>query len=44
MRARHLLLPLAFGLLLSACRKETELVPDNQPPDYDGVPTVITQN
>lgn len=44
MRARHLLLALGLGLLLSACRKETELVPDNQPPDYDGVPTVITQN
>lgn len=28
----------------AGCQKETELVRDNQAPDYAGVPTVITQN
>ncbi|MBK6776805.1 MAG: hypothetical protein IPG74_13535 [Flavobacteriales bacterium] len=28
----------------TGCKKETELIPGNQAPDYAGVPTVITQN
>lgn len=36
---------LSFALLAAtACKKETELIPGNQAPDYSGVPTVITQN
>lgn len=35
---------LAIGVLIIACKKETEIVPDNQPPDYNGVATVITEN
>lgn len=37
-------LVLAALLGNAGCKKETELVPDNQAPDYNGVPTVITQN
>ncbi len=39
--AASLLLILLF---LVSCKKETEIVPDNQPPDYDGIATVITEN
>lgn len=35
---------LLFLLFLVSCKKETEIVPDNQPPDYDGIATVITEN
>ena len=35
---------LCFLLALAACKKETELVPDNQPPDYHGIATVVTAN
>ncbi len=35
---------LLFLLFLVGCKKETEIVPDNQPPDYDGIATVITEN
>jgi hypothetical protein len=31
-------------LTATSCKKETELIPGNQAPDYAGVPTVITQN
>ena len=31
-------------LFLVSCKKETEIVPDNRPPDYDGIATVITEN
>lgn len=35
---------LLFLMFLVSCKKETEIVPDNQPPDYDGIATVITEN
>jgi hypothetical protein len=35
---------LLLGLFLVSCTKGTELVEDNQAPDYAGVATVITQN
>ena len=35
---------LLFLLSLISCKKETEIVPDNQPPDYHGIATVITEN
>lgn len=35
---------LLFLLFLVGCKKETEVIPDNQPPDYEGVATVITEN
>jgi hypothetical protein len=35
---------LLFLLFMVSCKKETEIVPDNQPPDYDGIATVITEN
>ena len=38
------LIAIALVIAGSACKKETELVQDNQAPDYAGVPTVITQN
>ncbi|HMU12379.1 MAG TPA: hypothetical protein PKE53_00150 [Flavobacteriales bacterium] len=31
-------------LFLTSCSKEVEVVPENQPPDHHGVPTVATQN
>ncbi|MFZ1688653.1 MAG: hypothetical protein WAU70_14590 [Flavobacteriales bacterium] len=43
-RAVEICLLAATVLATSACKKETELIPDNQAPDYAGVPTVITQN
>jgi len=35
---------LAVALCVAGCKKEVEVVPDNQPPDYSGVATVITSN
>ena len=35
---------LLFLLFLVSCKKEPEVIPDNQPPDYDGIATVITEN
>lgn len=35
---------LLFLLFLVSCKKETEIVPDNQSPDYAGIATVITEN
>jgi hypothetical protein len=35
---------LAIAVLVLACKKETEVIPNNQPPDYEGTATVITQN
>ncbi|MEO8066452.1 MAG: hypothetical protein ABI599_02040 [Flavobacteriales bacterium] len=34
----------AAVLTATACKKESELIPNNQAPDYSGVPTVITRN
>ncbi|MBK7085652.1 MAG: hypothetical protein IPH53_13710 [Flavobacteriales bacterium] len=31
-------------VVLSACKKEVEVIPGNQAPDYAGVPTVVTEN
>lgn len=43
LRTRSALL-LTVALCASACKKEVEVVPNNQPPDYSGVATVITSN
>lgn len=34
----------AAALVVTACQKEPEVVPDNQAPEYEGVATVITEN
>jgi hypothetical protein len=33
-----------LGALAASCNKDPEVVPNNQPPAYSGVPTVITEN
>lgn len=42
MRIGPLLLLLA--LTITACSKKTDIIPGNEPPDYDGVPIVKIQN
>jgi hypothetical protein len=44
MRRLLILSSIIVMCLLVGCKKETELVENNQPPDYNGVATVITEN